>query len=990
MSKPSILPTTPEAAAFQKYGDYPVEYYTGIPRIEIPIYEIKTSRFKLPISLSYHASGFKPNQEVGSIGLGWTMNNIPRISRLVQGEPDEILSFPEPLQRKNDIDYRDLADQHYLAVQDLNVAFSQGGMDAEYDVFYYSLLDGQGKFFLKNLGSGARTPVTSPFRPVKIVSNSNYFRANIDYFEITNENGDLYRYSLFDTTTPDIHNPDLDYRSSWLITEIISYDKSDTIKFKYQARSRSTISRVDQFVVRDDGFILNSSDCTSSSSIGCQSGYGSGSAFYNSYIRRNTANHTINQLTEIVFKGGSIKLEYVPGIGQNEFIDRILVYDSDDNINRIFDLVQSPYSASNKYYKFERMEVKDASEDLTYQYTFDYHDTFYSVPDNHTENTGIDRWGFYNGRENENNNLLPNWQLSASNGQIFTAGQADRETNENAMKNFVLKKITYPTGGDTEFIFEANRMYQTASTQRLIGGLRIKQIISRSEQSSNTVVKTYKYGENEDGNGWLQSNPYELTRFTQTYWDVKLCTLCTSGVETPLAAASYGRVRIINSDFSDGSGIFETYPVFYTHITEYYGDEVNNSGKTLYVFSEPSSNQYSGDTQNMHLKVVMDWKGRNLIRRNVYRNDNGTYTEVERTENTYLNVQTEILPGFRVTSNLYGKSTSNSSFSDLFFYTSTTGISDPYDFNDYDITIGVSRLINQVLKKGNLTTLRDYTYGGFHNQPIVINETSSTGKQLTTEFKYPQDIVDLSGTELMARNTLIEGNVLSPVLRERYTKDGMLIYKKENVYKNLTTSLAFPEKVDLQVGNSENVTKLNYQYDAMGNLISYRTSEGVDYSYIYSTESNLPIAEFINALPSQVFHTSFEDNGIMNNSAKTGRKCFDGDYIFSPPADFSVVPNSKLSFWYWTNGSWHYKEQIYNGGIVSLTDGEKIDELRILPPSSQMRTYTYDLLHGITSICDFNGIVTDYSYDNFGRLQTVRDQEDAIIKKYTYHFKTGN
>jgi hypothetical protein len=39
------VPPSPEAAAFQKYGDIPVSYNTGVPQINIPIYTIALNGF---------------------------------------------------------------------------------------------------------------------------------------------------------------------------------------------------------------------------------------------------------------------------------------------------------------------------------------------------------------------------------------------------------------------------------------------------------------------------------------------------------------------------------------------------------------------------------------------------------------------------------------------------------------------------------------------------------------------------------------------------------------------------------------------------------------------------------------------------------------------------------------------------------------------------------------------------------------------------------
>ena len=83
------IPPTPQAAQFMRYGDIPVGHTTGVPQIEIPIYTISTGLIDIPISISYHASGFKVNDVASPVGLGWVLNaNGWMISRSVEGIPD--------------------------------------------------------------------------------------------------------------------------------------------------------------------------------------------------------------------------------------------------------------------------------------------------------------------------------------------------------------------------------------------------------------------------------------------------------------------------------------------------------------------------------------------------------------------------------------------------------------------------------------------------------------------------------------------------------------------------------------------------------------------------------------------------------------------------------------------------------------------------------------------------------------------------------------
>src|SRR5882724_3743117 len=66
----SIVPVSPNAASLGKYGEIPVGLYTGIPNINIPIYEINAGSIKLPNSLSYHAGGIKVQPMASWVGLG--------------------------------------------------------------------------------------------------------------------------------------------------------------------------------------------------------------------------------------------------------------------------------------------------------------------------------------------------------------------------------------------------------------------------------------------------------------------------------------------------------------------------------------------------------------------------------------------------------------------------------------------------------------------------------------------------------------------------------------------------------------------------------------------------------------------------------------------------------------------------------------------------------------------------------------------------------
>lgn len=81
---------SPNAAELGKYGKIPVNHFNGLPSIQVPLTTLKTKGANLPIYLTYHAGGHKPEQHPGWVGLGWTLHAGGCINRIINNRPDEI------------------------------------------------------------------------------------------------------------------------------------------------------------------------------------------------------------------------------------------------------------------------------------------------------------------------------------------------------------------------------------------------------------------------------------------------------------------------------------------------------------------------------------------------------------------------------------------------------------------------------------------------------------------------------------------------------------------------------------------------------------------------------------------------------------------------------------------------------------------------------------------------------------------------------------
>ena len=159
---PQIISPSPKASTLGIYAEIPVSYSTGVPQIEIPIWDIKVGGFSLPISLSYHASGIKVSQEASEVGLGWALNAGGVITRTVYGKED----FGYRLGKQDQYPVRDRMPPAYLADKYLpypsNSYFFDPGwevsVDMQPDLFHFNFNGRSGKFMLKQDGEAVIFP----------------------------------------------------------------------------------------------------------------------------------------------------------------------------------------------------------------------------------------------------------------------------------------------------------------------------------------------------------------------------------------------------------------------------------------------------------------------------------------------------------------------------------------------------------------------------------------------------------------------------------------------------------------------------------------------------------------------------------------------------------------------------------------------------------------------------------------------------------------
>jgi len=330
-----------------------------------------------------------------------------------------------------------------------------------------------------------------------------------------------------------------------------------------------------------------------------------------------------------------------------------------------------------------------------------------------------------------------------------------------------------------------------------------------------------------------------------------------------------------------------------------------------------------------------------------------------------------------------------------------------------------------------------------HNQLTTIKSTRTDGATLFTKLKYPGDYTGASTASFVYQ--MKQKNIVSPVIEEQTLlyMDGVkkLISGTFTKYKMVNAGLFVPESIskiqtasllaDTTVSSISESNQLSIHpkyreevifdtYTSAGKLETFHKPDGAYESYIWDYQASLPVAHAINSAATEVAYTSFESGGkggwqfwgtvllSAENILPTGKRFYELTNT-NPISKQGLVLNSDYVISYWSmNGQftvdggspvapvktgtailgWSYFEHLVKatGTTITIRGTGSIDEVRLRSVSSQLNTYSYEPVVGMTSSTDTNGLTTYFEYDGFQRLKLVKDREGNILKYYKYHY----
>jgi YD repeat-containing protein len=458
----SVLPPSPNSTALGKYADWPVNLYSGLPSISIPLSELKGRSLSVPVSLSYHASGNRVSDIASSVGLGWVLNAGGVISRTVRGFPDEVTNgfFQFRTRYTDQNNLTSPVGSGYNTDQNrANVA--AGLYDAEPDIYSINALGVSYKLLFKGDG----TIKTVPFSKVRVKMNW-----STDTWTITLEDGTVLVFgggSGFVERTQNDAADIAQYTSSWMLKSMTS-PVGEVITFTYSPATG--ISQTASFSEKDR--VMNSySNPGGNGTVSCKcplqdptGDVGLGTMLQDQILQGQMLSTIDSETARIDFSIGSSRQDLYGGknyTGIKVWSKIKLAYVEEYQFNYAYsDAVSGNTFSTNVSYWLKRLRLNSVYKmDIVLnvpiqKWTFEYD------PQNLPSRTSYaqDHWGYFNGALGNTTSLPRVYSsLAVYNGFMpgdFAAG--DREPHGNYTQAEMLKKITYPTGGYSKFVYESN------------------------------------------------------------------------------------------------------------------------------------------------------------------------------------------------------------------------------------------------------------------------------------------------------------------------------------------------------------------------------------------------------------------------------------------------------------------------------------------------------------------------------------------------------
>lgn len=540
---------------------------------------------------------------------------------------------------------------------------------------------------------------------------------------------------------------------------------------------------------------------------------------------------------------------------------------------------------------------------------------------------------------------------------------------------------------DASFYIYNKRLRESSETidstnKKLGGGLRIKNRITKDENGDVLSSKFYEYIPSTNSEYF-----YGTKMLYQNYWSIPLETFEEYGY-SPYILAFVEEISLpfsyyffkLNSkntvDITNGKIGYETVTVSevdngrivydYTNQREYpntYIDDVEDEFIAHTGRAEPSPQIHDNGYLNKYEfpyapKTDYEWKRGKLLLKSNY-NENGDL--VKQIENQYNFIDLALIEGNAIVFNsIPDELTGNGSY--LSYVANTYHLSSGWSFINKTIETNYDNFGNSI------TTTKTFKHNSADHTQLTETTfaTSKEEETITTKYSYPSDYPVGTGISTTILEQMVDVNILNPVIKEETTLGGNIISTKVNTFENwdvdndnISDDIFLPQFVKTAKGSNILENRLVYhKYDKNGNPQEVSKADGTHIIYIWGYNQSQPIAKIENATAS-VVDAAIARLSEENNTLEKIQSLSDMDF----------------------------DNCIGNTGCSESNLRKALGELQAELSDSQMSYYTYNPLIGMTSMTDSRGQTIYYEYDNFNRLETVKDADGHILNKNEYHYK---
>ncbi|PJJ66393.1 hypothetical protein [Chryseobacterium geocarposphaerae] len=908
---PTIIPPSPTVQNFMRYGEIPVDYSTGVPKIEIPIYTIQGRKLSLPISISYHASGIKVYDIPSEVGLGWVLNAGGIITRTMLDAIDEkgatnkiyanaaqfLAAVPTIVMSGYNTFCWTYPGPHSMEMY-LNANPSEDRMS---DRYFYKLPNGGSGVFRYNYPQTS-TLITLPYRPYNITKTVEQNQSNgnvVTEFQIIDDQGIIHKFKRFQ---------DSSYGSSeWFLTEMSSPDGQEKIKFSYNSVQTTPNGMPNDTFISKKDFVIGVGGCQVQPSQGDPStSMGGTGGATNAVILSSIESE------DIIINFLYANREDFPNLKKLTEV-QILPKNNPNTIKKKFIFQQSYFGTigyentnnRDKRLKLDMLNIYGEDAQNSQKYTFDYEQSI-MLPA--YSSRSYDFWGYFNGSNYNGTaipyNFLPVEYQNPVNGTGY--GGDRKADNGYFSKACMLKEIKYPAGGRTEFKFErayADGVYRGTNGGGYIGGFRVASITNYSKDNNVANIKSYQYSQ-------PKFNIIDPEFYTYPQWTLDLED--PNGDFVPCQGTGgcwrYYKQTIVTSNPIVSHDLTPGMPIAYLDVTEYDGTPTNNMGSTEYHYSSPDHISYTDLIRELHT-YQEDWGnyepklGYKLVKNQI---GNKISEEIFQYSNHF---QQEFLTGFNITRTLTNLANNKNidltefgCHNCLTLYIQSIRAHDTKAYQNANLLdYTIKRTYDQNNQSKYVEERIDYAYNQHNLMVKQAVRKNSLGDDIFTQYKYPYDF----GTA-EPYQTMLTKNILTPIIEQTVinTTNGKQIQKLRTLYdKWVNNSIIEPKLVQAQADSSlplEDRVRF-MSYDQKGNATNLKKENGIPITYIWGYDKTLPIAMVENSNLVSQAGTNNQDKTINSNLfIPMGSTVYElGSFVITEEKNYMIeriyekIPNDK-------------------------------------------------------------------------------------------------